>query len=976
MLRRLFLLLLCLSLCSSAQGKGTKVSANDITLSAPSIHLPWGNPLAGPPLRVLFIAPRYAMRDVVELAGRLSLKYEAVGLWDSGQLEEGGATPWAGERLGALLEKQFDVIVAGNFDLGILPENVQTAILRQVSEGTGLFLAHHRIRGEGELKDVLFDLEATDTPPSFSSDIEEAVALGVLAQGEDVETAMYGLGRIVQVHYPGRYPQAHFLVGVPAAQPEVMDSFFDNGLSFVAHALLWAAGRSPSLWIAGVRDGVSPGPNEEEIPPGFPEAFVRAMKYSTSYSPMRPFVVTLSRPAESAYELSGRRHGPLAGFSWDPEPIGKGTSEQPVYLVAEPGWHQLDISLRDKKGVVDWYRKPLVVTDWPELLGVTMDKHSLLPNDVVKLDVFVAETITATTQRKCTVFARAVELSGRVVAAASKTVAPAGEAIPLKLSLADVLDRFVKIEVFALEGALTSVPAWRYTGISPWRRYLPVQRPLEDGVFRLVVRTPSIAEPNQLQYLKILQSLGVDSVSADSEGLGGLNAARAQLTFVSSELGSPATGGGEPVSFLTEQLRSYVAPYGYNGLTVGKDFGTESVTHQGWLPWYAVMHQIPSLWCMNPFGSVDDGGAGALLPDGRAAAGFAALAATVRTINKGIGPLLLSAAWDHCGIAVLDGPEDRSETPTDSAGERVAWESKHTPITLLERLGYQYNLIDEQKIRLGELNGYRVLILPTTGSLEEDVYRMIEAFVDSGGGLIADNSHSFGNHERLFSRDRDSGGRVLLLDTQLEQGKLEVMIETTLREMGSAPVIEMATKNGEPFRGERFGYRYGEAHVFGLLADWTKGRQSYRVTIPTGFHTYDPLTGLVLSKKSTFKTKISPGAAQFMTALPYEVTGLEVSVAGDGIPGKRLPVRVRVQTKGALCGIHLVQVQLIPEGVFTVKQDPVLLRCPTGVGETYLPLAHNETTGPYTLVARDLLSGVEGRVPVNIFPPMPVAGVR
>ena len=970
MLHRLFLFLLCVSVCASAEGKRKKVSVDDITLSVPSIHVPWGNPLSGPPVRVLFIAPRYTMRDVVELAGRVSLDYEAVGLWDSSHLEEEGAIPWVGARLSVLLEKRFDVIVAGNFDLGLLPNTIQAAILRQVSEGTGLFLAHHRIRGEGELKEVLFDLGPSDTPPSFSCDIEEAVALGVLARTEDVETAMYGEGRIVQVHYPGRYPQAHFLVGVPAAQPGVMDRFFDNALSFVGHALRCAGGQSPPVWIAGIRDGVPPAPSEEEIPPGFSETFVRSMNYSTSYTPTRPFVVTLNAPAESVYEVSGRRHAPEATFRW--ESFGPGMREQIIYFVTEPGWHQLNVSLRNKKGVVDWYRKSLVVTDWPELLWVKMDKQGLLPNDVVDLEIFVAEAITARTPRKCTVFARAIELSGRVVAMASKTVVPAGEPIPLSLSFADVLDRFVKVEVFALEGTLTSVPSWRYAGVSPWERYLPVRHSSEGGVFRLVVDTPSIAEPNQLQYLKILQSLGVDSVSTKNESLADLNAARAQLALVPSAAGASVAGATGADTLFAEQLRSYGHSNAFTGLPVPEDFGPEMASHHGRLPWYAVMHQIPSLWCINPFGGAAEGRSGALLPDGRATPGFATLAATVRTIQEGIGPLLLSATWDHCGIAVLEGPEAGLATPSESGGETAAWESKHTLTTLLERLGYQYDLLDEQRIRRGGLNGYQILILPATDGLQEDVYRMIEAFIDEGGGLIADNNDFIAQDERLFSRKGDAAARILLLETALEDESLGLMLDTTLREMGSAPAVEITTKNAEPFRGERFGYRYGDAHVFGLLADWTQRKQSYRVTVPTGFHTYDPLTGLLLSKKDTFKEKISPGAAQFMTALPYEVTGLEVTVAGDGISGRRLPVRVRVETNGATGSTHLVQLQLIPNGDFAPEQDPVLLRCPTGIGETYLPLAHNETPGRYSVVARDLLSGVAGRVGLNIYPAIPV----
>src|SRR4030042_5335788 len=43
-----------------------------------SPHIPWAKPYAGGKVRALFIVPRYAVREVIELAERMDLDYQVV----------------------------------------------------------------------------------------------------------------------------------------------------------------------------------------------------------------------------------------------------------------------------------------------------------------------------------------------------------------------------------------------------------------------------------------------------------------------------------------------------------------------------------------------------------------------------------------------------------------------------------------------------------------------------------------------------------------------------------------------------------------------------------------------------------------------------------------------------------------------------------------------------------------------------------
>ena len=114
-------------------------------------HIPWAKPLAGGPLRTLFITHRGAMREVVELAQRLSMDYTVFvaetakkfgetgqGVDASWRLIKGNSAPELAERLRKCLERDYDLIVVGDFKWDELPIDCRYHILKKVKSGTGL----------------------------------------------------------------------------------------------------------------------------------------------------------------------------------------------------------------------------------------------------------------------------------------------------------------------------------------------------------------------------------------------------------------------------------------------------------------------------------------------------------------------------------------------------------------------------------------------------------------------------------------------------------------------------------------------------------------------------------------------------------------------------------------------------------------------------------------------------------------------
>jgi len=119
--------------------------------------------------------------------------------------------------------------------------------------------------------------------------------------------------------------------------------------------------------------------------------------------------------------------------------------------------------------------------------------------------------------------------------------------------------------------------------------------------------------------------------------------------------------------------------------------------------------------------------------------------------RKGIGKLLLHAAKrDSLGIAVhysmasIHGSFIMDDK-TRFEANRQGW------IHLLEDLGYQYDFVASQQIEAGELQAYRLLILPYSIALSETEAEQIRQFAASGGIVVGDlQTGLMDEHCRLF----------------------------------------------------------------------------------------------------------------------------------------------------------------------------------------------------------------------------------
>ena len=130
------------------------------TLETP--HIKWARPLAGGPIKALFILPYGDSREVVEITQRLQLDYTVImnaghTAWANGYAEGQTTTPLTGVEAKLVLERivkqrlslahEYDVIVIGKVSWVVIPSSVRTRILEHVARGSGLvYVTPHRLK--------------------------------------------------------------------------------------------------------------------------------------------------------------------------------------------------------------------------------------------------------------------------------------------------------------------------------------------------------------------------------------------------------------------------------------------------------------------------------------------------------------------------------------------------------------------------------------------------------------------------------------------------------------------------------------------------------------------------------------------------------------------------------------------------------------------------------------------------------------
>lgn len=327
-------------------------------------HLKFARPLAGGPVKVLFIVPQNTARDVVELWQRMDIDFAAVTVYAGDDLAvvfplhtavEGQSVPETERSLDRYLDGNYDVICLAGVKFDMLPAKARFKILRAVKNGTGLFGVlknartcepiFQKLKVPVSAPEVLQGSSLVGLP--FFSISEKNTASQEMNKLMAPTPAGFGKGRIAWLNYHGphdvNYHYAGDCFGRPASpgmgkvsRPEACDA----AMAISAKAMLWAAGRKPAFNVVPeMTDGAVIKSSE------WPKQFIAKLIRNDSGSSLVTLEAHLVRPdgkfqEKTSVKVEAKDRETQAAFMLPPAPEG------PAFL-----WC---IIKNDKGEVFDW----------------------------------------------------------------------------------------------------------------------------------------------------------------------------------------------------------------------------------------------------------------------------------------------------------------------------------------------------------------------------------------------------------------------------------------------------------------------------------------------------------------------------------------------------------------------------------------------------------------------------------------------
>jgi len=187
-----------------------------------------------------------------------------------------------------------------------------------------------------------------------------------------------------------------------------------------------------------------------------------------------------------------------------------------------------------------------------------------------------------------------------------------------------------------------------------------------------------------------------------------------------------------------EYLRSWHSQDSIRGAWYNH-IGNTNETSAKWLGWHLLLHDMNSSWYWTSFNT----GPALLFPDLRPTPQFLWMQESLAEIKAGIGRLLLAAERQHDGIAVhYSQASVHAGTLTGRRLEQVQWNFMRS----VEDLGLQYQVLSYEQIEDGQLDDYRVLLLPASAALSPREAAAIRQFTKQGGLVIADTLPGWLDH--------------------------------------------------------------------------------------------------------------------------------------------------------------------------------------------------------------------------------------
>jgi hypothetical protein len=331
---------------------------------------------------------------------------------------------------------------------------------------------------------------------------------------------------------------------------------------------------------------------------------------------------------------------------------------------------------------------------------------------------------------------------------------------------------------------------------------------------------------------------------------------------------------------------------------------------------------------------------------------------------------------------------------------------------LIEDLGLQYNFVAYGQVEDGELlrRGYKVLVLPRSTSLSEQEADAMREFVAQGGTLITDSEPGvFDENSRRLPKPRladlfagaahQTGGssygrgRAIRLNEDVlnyhqnrlahKESGVHQLAGRLMSESGVRPAFAVTDSAGRPVVGvETHRFRNGGATIVGLLSnpqlrvdelgppDFKSNErfekpQTVLLALPEELYAYDVRGGKPLGRKKEITVTLDPYEPAVFAFSPVAVPelGAAAPVRVQRGTTARIGVRMDGNTPAAL---HVLHVEVTSPDGKAVPQYSGNVLADGGRAGKLIPFAYNDAAGRWTVKVRDVLSGQEQAMVIEV----------
>lgn len=199
------------------------------------------------------------------------------------------------------------------------------------------------------------------------------------------------------------------------------------------------------------------------------------------------------------------------------------------------------------------------------------------------------------------------------------------------------------------------------------------------------------------------------------------------------------------------------------------------------------------------------------------------------------------------------------------------------------------------------------------------------------------------------------------------------LLRTLMTEAGVRPELTL-TSGGERLRGvETVTWHDGSARYYGFtVADFTDfalvctgPARSVTGTLDCVGHVYDVREGKYLGEGASFACTLPRGGAMLIAVLPYKVDAVEAKPPTGAKLGEEVTIPFSIKATAEL-GRHVLRVRAFDPNGRERSEYASNVEAPAGKGIYRLPLALSDSVGAWTVVARDVASGVEQSLKLDI----------